>query len=93
MLEKSFYIVMIVYAIVSFIVFGLSFTTVMYGDKKEKSSKRKTQIEIGKSVNDRFEEIEISLQRIETAMKDYSIAMKAVQSCTDKTRANVEKLN
>ena len=40
-------------------------------EQKKKSSVRKNQIEIGKSVNERFDRIERSLQRIEAKMGAY----------------------
>lgn len=40
-------------------------------EQKKKSSMRKTQIEVGKTVNKRFDRIERSLQRIEAKMGSY----------------------
>lgn len=40
-------------------------------EQKKKSSMRKTQIEVGKTVNERFDRIERSLQRIEAKMGAY----------------------
>ena len=53
--------------------------------KKAKASVRKKQIEVGKSVNDRFEEIQKQLDQI-------VICMKSVQSRTDKNAAEFEKM-
>lgn len=63
MLEKLFIVFLIIYMIVCgyFIVIDII---------NKKSSKRKTQIEIGKSVNERFDRIEKALNRLESKLGD-----------------------
>lgn len=61
--------VLFVVAISVVIAVGIYAAILLYRiGQEEKSFKRKTQMEIGKSVNDRFEEIERSLQRIEAKL-------------------------
>lgn len=76
-------VVMIAVAIVVGIYYALQMVLMI--KKEKRASVRKTQIEIGKSVNDRFEEIERSLQWIENQLR-------IVQGCTDRVGANVDKL-
>ena len=58
---------------------------IVWEHKKAKASVRKKQIEVGKSVNDRFEEIQKQLDQM-------IVCIKSVQSRTDKNAAEFEKL-
>ena len=63
-----------VFYIVGTIAFAMVIVYVGYlfvVEQKKKSSVRKNQIEIGKTVNERFDRIERSLQRIEAKMGSY----------------------
>ena len=56
------------------VAFAMIIAYVVYlfiAEQKKKSSMRKTQIEVGKTVNERFDRIERSLQRIEAKMGSY----------------------
>ena len=62
------------FCVVGTIAFVMVIAYIVYlfvNEQKKKSSMRKTQIEVGKTVNERFDRIERSLQRIEAKMGSY----------------------
>ena len=66
-MENVFYIVGTIAFAMVIVYVGYLFVV----EQKKKSSVRKSQIEIGKTVNERFDRIERSLQRIEAKMGSY----------------------